>query len=143
MCETKASLARGQALEEQAREATSERDLLQAEVASLRRQLQDRDRRIDEAAQEKDSETRIAAANLDEAKSAYESRSDEQAVLVHENERLKDRIRRLEEDSATRLNQSKAVVQMRRMLQEKNSMVADLRQRLSKYEPDSLQADDD
>ena len=143
MCETKASLARGKALEQQAQEVTTERDLLQEEVASLRRQLQDRDRRIDEAAQEKDSELRVAAAYLDEAKSAYESRSDEQAVLVHENERLKDRIRELEEDIATRLNQSKAVVQMRRMLQEKNSMVAGLRQRLNKYEPDSLQADDD
>jgi hypothetical protein len=29
------------------------------------------------------------------------------------------------------------------MLQEKNAMVADLRRRLERYEPDTLQADDD
>lgn len=53
---------------------------------------------------------------------------------------LRCRVKDLEEEITARLNQSKAVTQMRRLLREKNGIVSELRRRLFKYEPEMLQA---
>lgn len=115
-----------------------EKARLAEEVASLRETLKRAEEdalRADGAAQAKDVD----------AKAAQESAAVHSQELARIRRQLDDtvmRLREAEEETSTRLNQSKQVQQMRKMLNDKNDVIRDLRVRLKKYEPDTLQADE-
>lgn len=145
-----------QAFEAAAQRALRENERLEEQVADLQRQVscyeQQRQQQLergsssadvggilDTTSQAKDPSQRRPTDSLGHACNANISGAQEVDV-THEMDVLRYRVKDLEEEVTARLNQSKAVAQMRRLLREKNGMVSELRQRLGKYEPDALRA---
>lgn len=68
---------------------------------------------------------------------------DDAAVLRKTLTATRNDLARLQEEAEAKLNNSKQFQQLKKILNDKNARIADLRKRLQRYEPDTLAVDDD
>lgn len=127
----------------EAEQIRRERDQLARECERLRNALHHTEAEADMRAQAKEQDVKAMQEELNMAKSSVGLSSQEMNRLHSELNEVKGSLQQAEEENSTRLSSSKQVQQMRRMLNEKNDVIRDLRNRLEKYEPDTLRADDE
>jgi len=130
-------------MQEQMNAVLREKVLLQEELDEARHHFKTVSGHADRRAQEKEADYHSTRQELEDAKGAFEARTKETVGLMREVENLKHQLQEAEDENQTRLNQSKQVQQLRKLMSQKNDQIQDLRRRLDKYEPDTLGADDD
>lgn len=129
-------------MQEQTNIILREKLQLQSELDEARRRFDTFSGHSDRRAQEKEAHYNSARQELEDAKGAFAERTKETVDLMRKVESLKLSLQEAEEENNTRLNQSKQVQQLRKLMNQKNDQIQDLRRRLEKYEPDTLGADE-